>query len=91
MDRELTNNMHEVYERTKRMLFDGAIIQDKNQDRNCNVVKLLPEILEDPDSEENEVLLHTPQILRGQCQLDFTGRLIPFEKASWGSNLTVKQ
>ena len=69
------------------MLFDGA---SKNQDQNCNIIKILPQIIHEPESEENEEL-QKPHILRGQCQLDLTGRLIPYEKATWEKDLRVKE
>lgn len=68
-------------ERTRKMLFEGAL----NQDKNRNLTELSPEISEDSETEPKEL---KPQILRGQCQLDSNGKLIPYEKTSWCEKCT---
>ncbi|CAI9734435.1 Hypothetical predicted protein [Octopus vulgaris] len=85
VDNGVSGNMEGVYERTKMLLFAGALLS--NQDKNSNLVKSAPSASENdtPDSEEDTC---QPKILRGQCQIDFSGKLIPYRKANWGQSVS---
>lgn len=71
-------------ERTKKLLFAGTLLS--NQDKNSNLVKSPGALENDTLNSEEETC--QPKILRGQCQIDFSGKLIPYRKANWDQSVS---
>ncbi|GAB1604571.1 apoptosis regulatory protein Siva-like [Argonauta hians] len=80
VDNGVSGNIVSVYEKTRMLLFAGA--QRSNQEKDSNMVKSAAACENDlPNGVEEETC--QPKILIGQCQIDMSGKLIPYKEANW--------